>query len=438
MVRKNIRDIFLRAVDSVKPDILIKENIRIENEYIHISKLKYNLKEINNIYVIGAGKASSLMALEVEKIIGNYISEGVVITKYNHRCSTHKIKILEAGHPIPDQMGYLATKELVNIVSKAQSNDLIICLLSGGGSSLLTDFPDGSTLKDLSLINNLLVKSGADINEINCVRKHVSYIKGGGLAHMAYPANLVSLILSDVVGDPIDVICSGPTVPDRSSYLDALQVLKKYHLEKEIPSSIEDYILQGIQKEQTGKSLNVDDDVFKKVHNIIIGNNQKALLSASINASNYGYNPIIRSDRVIGDVQAIAKLVVEESLEFQKDKNIKKPLCLIWGGEPTITISGKGLGGRNQHLASLISHMLIDKQGITVLCAGTDGSDGPTDATGAVVDVGTFNYFKVNGKDPLSYINSFDTYYLFHNSEYHIITGPTQTNVMDIILAVIE
>ncbi len=220
--------IFLSGIESVLPDKLIRERVKVKDSTLFISTLQFPFNSINRIFVIGAGKASAMMAKEIENILGGRITEGHVAVKYSHTCELKYITVSEAGHPTPDNNGYLATQEILKIAEKATEKDLIICLVSGGGSALLADFPDGSTLNDMIIANDLLLKSGADIKEINAVRKHLSKVKGGQLAKAAYPASLVSLILSDVIGDPLDVIASGPTVPDSSTFEDAMFVLNKY------------------------------------------------------------------------------------------------------------------------------------------------------------------------------------------------------------------
>jgi glycerate-2-kinase len=227
----NSRDIaekiFITAVESVLPEKLISKVMMIKDSYLIVGSLKYSLKVVNKIYVIGAGKASALMAGEVEKILGNRITEGHIVVKYGHSCKLKYIKITEAGHPVPDSNGYKATKAILKIAKRTGLNDLVICLLSGGGSALLADFPDGSSPEEMSLISNLLINSGASINEINSVRKHLSNVKGGQLARAVYPGTIISLVLSDVIGDPLDVIASGPTTPDPTTYKQALDILER-------------------------------------------------------------------------------------------------------------------------------------------------------------------------------------------------------------------
>jgi glycerate 2-kinase len=377
------------------------------------------------------------MAEEIEKILGNRITQGHIVVKYGYSCKLKYIKVTEAGHPVPDSNGFMATRAVMELAGKAGQDDLVICLISGGGSSLLTDFPEGSSPEEMVRINDLLVNSGASITEINAVRKHLSAVKGGQLARAVYPAELVSLILSDVPGDPIDVIASGPTTPDPTTFRQALTVLESFNLTGSVPAGILKYLSDGIAgiRPETPKP---SDDIFKRTRNILVGNNSMALEAACKKALEYNINAVIIDDELQGDTSSVAGYIIDTSLSFQSDENEVKPVCLIFGGETTVKMTGKGLGGRNQHLALECSLLLQDHPGITVLAAGTDGNDGPTDAAGAVVDNATFPSAVAKKTDPLKYLNEFDSYHFFRKAGGHIITGPTMTNVMDIIVVIVE
>ena len=257
------------------------------------------------------------MAAEVEKILGKRITGGHIIVKYGHSCRLKYIKITEAGHPVPDSNGFVATEEILNIAGKAKSNDLVICLLSGGGSALLTDFPEGSSPEEMMLLNDLLVKSGASIKEINAVRKHLSFVKGGQLARTVYPATLVSLILSDVPGDPLDVIASGPTTPDPTTFKQAMEVLERFNLMTFVPEGIKKYLEEGLKgnRPETPKQ---SDPVFKKTSNLLIGTNRLALEAAKLKAMEYNLNAVIVEDQLQGDIYTVAEYIVDTSLRYQK------------------------------------------------------------------------------------------------------------------------
>ncbi len=431
--KKIAEQIFQAAVESVLPDKLIQQKVSIRNSTLVISPLEFSLATIQNTFVIGAGKASALMTREIENILDDRISGGHVVTKYGHACELKHITITEAGHPTPDENGYSATQKILDIAHHAKENDLIICLISGGGSALLTDFPEGSSLKDIILTNDLLLKSGADIKEMNAVRKHLSKVKGGQLAKAAFPATVVSLILSDVLGDPIDTIASGPTAPDNSTFEDAWQVLDKYNLLSVIPESIKNYLTKS--EPETPKA---GDPVFSKTNNIIIGNNKLALEAASRKANALGINSFIITLELQGDTALAANQIVNTALRFQKDDSVRKPCCLLFGGETTLQVTGNGIGGRNQHLALSAALLLKNQKGITLVSAGTDGTDGPTTAAGAIVDAATVVKAIASEIDPERYLTDFDSFHFFEKAGGHVITGPTMTNVMDLVVVIVE
>lgn len=430
-------DIFRAGVESVLPSVLIPSNLILTGNKLIIGDNVVCLDEVKNIYVVGAGKASALMASEVESILGDRITSGHVSVKYGHSCKLKRISITEAGHPLPDVNGYYATEEIRAIAENADSEDLIICLISGGGSALLPDVPDGSSPEEVSRMNDLLVNSGADIGEINIVRKHISSIKGGQLARTAYPARLITLILSDVIGDSPDVIASGPTVPDTSYFNQAFDILAKYDLISQVPPSILTYLEEGRRglRPETPKP---SDPVFRNSSTLIIGTNRIALEACRRKASTNYLNSIIIDDKLHGDTSDIAQFIVKTALKFKDDQNFKKPACLLFGGEPTVKMTGKGLGGRNQHLALKVAELIRDFNGITFLSAGTDGSDGPTIAAGAVVDCFTSRNASTNNIYPEVFLSEFDSYHFFEKAGGHIITGATMTNVMDIMVVIIE
>lgn len=429
--------IFLAGVESVIPSHLIPDVLHLKDNILHIKHLQFPLKSINNIYIIGAGKASAAMAFEVEKILGPYITEGHIIVKYGHSCKLNRIRVTEAAHPVPDSNGFKATEAILKIAVKAGVSDLVICLLSGGGSALLADFPQGSSPGEIANVNNLLINSGACIHEINAVRKHCSLVKGGQLARAVNPATLVSLILSDVAGDPLDVISSGPTTPDPTLFSHALEVLDKFNLMNDMPSGIIKYLKEGADGliPETPKPT---DPVFAKTENLLIGTNRLALEAAKRKALDYNINALIIDDQLQGDTTSVAEYLVETALKFKENEYEVKPVCLLFGGETTVKMTGKGKGGRNQHLALQTALLLKDHPGITVLSAGTDGNDGPTGAAGAVVDSETCLKALDDDIDPVKFVLDFDSYHFFKKTGGHIITGPTMTNVMDIIVVIIE
>lgn len=434
---KIAEQIFLAGVESVLPQNLISKHLVLSENHFITDSHDFDLNSISNIYVIGAGKASAMMGAEIEKILGERISGGHIVVKYGFSTSLKYIKVTEAGHPVPDSNGYKATHDILKIARLAGINDLVICLISGGGSALLPDCPEGCTPREMIKLNDMLVNSGACISEINAVRKHLSNVKGGQLARIVYPAALVNLILSDVSGDPQEVIASGPTVPDSTTFIQAMAVITKFNLRGELPQRLIKYLEDGILglHKETPKP---GDAIFEKTFNILAGSNKMALKAAGEKALSLNINAVILDNQLQGDVSDVAEYLVGYALKFKSDKNEVKPVCLLFGGEPTVKMTGKGKGGRNQHLALKVALLLKDKPGITVLCAGTDGNDGPTDAAGAVVDSNTIQSPVLKNINPEKYYKDFDSYNFFKKAGGHIITGPTMTNVMDIIVVIVE
>jgi hydroxypyruvate reductase len=425
------------AIKSVQPAVLISKHVSLADNILTVSDHTFDLDELDNILVIGAGKASAAMAAELERILGNKITAGFIVTKYEHSLPLNIIDCLEAGHPVPDQNSVLATKKMTAILENSSEKSLVICLISGGASALLTDPPPGSTLEDLQQLSRLLLESGATIHEINTVRKHLSLIKGGQLLRHTHKATVISLILSDVIGDPLDVIASGPTVPDTSTFTDAWNILDKYLLIKKIPVSIKNWLQSGMEgvHPDTPKQ---GDPLFNNVFNHLIGTNSVALQAASDKAKELGYHSSVITDRMMGEAKEKAVEFTENCLHYRGPL----PACVLMGGETTVTLTGNGIGGRNQEFA-LAALSVLGKHPITagkmpvILSAGTDGTDGPTEADGAFADEAVIIQAKKLGLDPELFLENNDSYHFFKNAGGHIITGPTQTNVMDIVIGLI-
>lgn len=435
--REKAEAIFTAGIRSVLPSVLIPGKVKIENDCLTIPDKTFSLDEYRNIYVIGAGKATALMAAEIGKILGDRLTGGHIITKYGHSCPLDKIVTTEAGHPVPDDNGFKGTEAILRIAENAGKDDLVLCLISGGGSALLADHPEGSSPDEMMRLNSLLVNSGASISEINAVRKHLSRVKGGQLARAVFPATLVSLILSDVPGDPLDVIASGPTSPDSTSFSQAAGVLRNYNIYDVVPTGLTRYLEDGIRGIHP-ETPRENDEVFSGVHNFLIGTNRTALEAARLKAIELNINAVIIDSKLQGDVLSVADYLLECALRFRNDENEVRPVCLLFGGETTVRMTGTGLGGRNQHLALLSSVLLKDHPGITILSGGTDGNDGPTDAAGAVVDSDTYHNALTAGLNPEDFISGFDAFHFFEKAGGHIITGPTMTNVMDLIVVIVE
>ena len=434
--RQTAIDIFLAGVERVKPGNLIDRYVSIVGNTLQIENIQFDLSTIKNIYVVGAGKASAAMAQAIESILGYRISAGHIVTKYDHSVPLKFITITEAGHPVPDENGINGTAQILSIVKKAGKDDLVICLISGGGSALLADVPEGCTLQDLKTLNSVLLKTGANINEMNCIRKHLSKVKGGQLAKAASPARVVSLILSDVIGDPLDVIASGPTAPDPTTFSDALTIIRNHHIENDIPEQILQVLQDGADN-KLPETLKVTDTLLQLTNNLIIGTNLLALQTAKEKAEALGYDSRIITNRLDGDVGDVANCIIDAVRRIEKGQFNQK-CCLLFGGEPTVKVKGTGLGGRNQHLSLLVAKLLEDYPAVTFLSGGSDGSDGPTDAAGAVVDALTLKKASNLNLDIDNYLNNWDSYHFFKQEGGLIITGPTQTNVMDLMVVLID
>lgn len=437
-MREQALEIFSAAVAAVQPAKLLPAYISVENNQLRLHNQFYSLSQIENVYIIGAGKASASMAFEVEKILGPLIKKGVVATKHGHALPLNLIECIEAGHPLPDQQSVYAGQRIIEIATQADENDIVIALISGGASALMADHPQGTTLDEVQLLFELLLKSGATIDEMNAVRKHLSRLKGGGLSRAAYPATLVTFILSDVIDDPLHVIASGPTVADPTTFDDAIRILKKYEIFAKIPATIKEWLLQGING-MIPETLKPGDAFFEKTTNHLIGTNKIALLAAAGKAASLGFEPVILPNYLSGEASAAAITFVKEILGIKYNG---KPACILMGGETTVTIRGNGKGGRNQEFAlAALAHLTqnVCDHGIQIiLSAGTDGSDGPTDATGAFIDAGIIRNAKELQLNAAEYLLNNDAYHFFKKTGGLIITGPTQTNVMDIVLAIIK
>ncbi|MHA1238921.1 MAG: glycerate kinase type-2 family protein [Candidatus Odinarchaeia archaeon] len=438
--RRIILDLIEEALKSADPKLAVKNNLTLRGSLLKVKNIKFNLDNFDHIFVVGAGKASGYMAVAAEEILGDKISSGFVniLRGTKDRFKTERIQLNEADHPIPSEAGVQGARKIFEIAKKAGENDLLLCLLSGGGSALMPLPAPPVSLEDMKEITNLLLKSGANIVEINAVRKHISKISGGQLAAAAYPATVLSLIISDVVGDPLDVICSGATAPDESTFSDAVKVLKKYNIWDKCPKSIKERITKGVNGDvpETPKK---DDIIFSKVYNVIIASNRIAVEAVRKKAIEKKFNTLLLSTFIEGEASSIGTVLGGIAKEIEKYNDpIKKPAVVVSGGETTVTLTGRGNGGRNQGVALAAAFKIKGVKNAVFTSFGTDGIDGKSDAAGAIVDDYTIVRSEKLGLDPM--------YYLKENAEYHffsklgdaIITGPTGTNVNDVMILLIR
>ena len=427
----------LRAVD---PAEAVRKVLRREGDKLIVAERVYDLNRFRRIVVVGGGKAGAPMASAVEEILGERISGGWVNVKegYILEPSPARITINQAGHPTPNEAGLEGTRKIMELVSGLDEQDLVITVISGGGSALMPLPAEGITLKDKKLATSLLLKCGATINEMNAVRKHISAVKGGQLARAASPATVISLILSDVVGSPLDTIASGPTTPDPTTFSDAWKVLEKYNLVSEMPERIVERLRKGLRGEipETPKP---GDPVFDRVQNVIIAENYTAAAAALEEARKQGFNAMLLTTFLEGEAREIGKAVAALGKEIAlRGIPIPPPACVIMGGETTVTVRGEGKGGRNQELALSAAISIEGWEKITVVTLATDGTDGPTDAAGAIVDGTTTRRAMEKGLSPLAYLQNNDSYTFFKALGDLLVTGPTNTNVNDLVFIFVD
>ncbi len=424
-----VREIFYAALAAVDPFDAVQLELARARAF-------YRAGDFTRLFVAGFGKAAWRMAEACERVLGDLITAGVIVTKYGHAPTPNplqKISNHEAAHPVPDQNGLTATRAIVELVGGADARTLLLCLISGGGSALLVAPHEGVTLSEKQGVTNLLLKSGATINELNAVRKHLSTVKGGRLAEIAHPASTISLIVSDVVGDWLDVIASGPTAPDPTTYDDALAVLEKYELTREAPRAVLSLLELG-SRGAIPETPKPESGVFGNVQNIIVASNSLALLAARKKAEELGFHPFMISSTLQGEAHEAALLLANRA----RGADFTRPACLLSGGETTVAVKGTGTGGRNTELALAFALEIEGLDGITLLSAGTDGTDGPTDAAGAVVDGRTITRARSMGLDAAAYLNNNDSHTFFRKTDELLVTGPTGTNVMDIQIILAE
>lgn len=425
------------AVEAVDPKAAIESKVSLKGSILEVEGYIFDLKKFKNIYVIGGGKASGSMAEAIESILGDKITAGIVNVPKGVKHSTRTVKLHWASHPIPDESGVEGTKQMLEIAEKASEHDLIICLISGGGSSLMPLPRENITMVDKRKITEEMLKCGATINEINTVRKHISQFKGGWLAKKAYPATIVNLILSDVLGDPLDFIASGPTVPDSTTFSDAIRVLRKYGLWKNAPESVKKVLTLGEQG-RVPETPKANDEAFQKVFNVIIGNNRASSIAACRALKSEGLNTLLLTSLLEGEARHIGTALSSIAREIIASGNpVRKPAGIVLGGETTVTVVGKGLGGRNQEMALASALKIGSLDGVVIASMSTDGIDGPTDAAGAIVDGKTLTRAEAMGLKAEDFLADNNSYNFFLKLDDLIFTGPTGTNVNDVSVIVV-
>lgn len=436
-LRQHAHKIFTMGLAAVDPIQAIRNAVRRTGEMLLVGERTYHLTDYAHIYVLGVGKAGAAMAQAIETILDDRLTAGFVTVKYGHGAPTQTIRIHEAGHPVPDEASVWGTQQIIAMAETVTPQDLVFCLISGGGSALLAAPATGITLAEKQAVTRALLGCGATIQEINTIRKHLSAVKGGQLARMVAPATLITLILSDVIGDPLEMIASGPTVPDPQTFQDCWTVVEKYQLQDEFPATVRKRLQHGL----TGtvpETPKAGAACFANTQNVIVASNSVVAAAAAQQAEASGYQPVILSTSVTGEARDVALMFAAILREIRHSGHpVKPPACVILGGETTVTLKGSGLGGRNQEFALAAASALAGEPDMLVLCAGTDGTDGPTDAAGAFADGETIARAHALGLQPLAHLQNNDSYHFFAPLNDLLTTGPTRTNVMDLYLGLV-
>ncbi|MGH7322676.1 MAG: glycerate kinase type-2 family protein [Candidatus Rokuibacteriota bacterium] len=436
-LRGAARAILAAAIAAGDAGELTRRALELGGTRLRVGDQALDLARVRRVVVVGAGKASGAMAEAVEGILGSRIAEGLVAVKDARNLSTRRVRIVETGHPLPDERGQAAAEAILGLAVAAGADDLVLCLISGGGSALLPLPIPGVSLGEKQGVTRLLLESGATINELNAVRKHLSRLKGGQLARAASPARVVTLLLSDVIGDPLDVIASGPTTPDSTTFADALAVLDGFGLRERVPGSVRAHLEAGARNE-VPETAKADDPVFAGVTNLVIGNNDLVAEAAAGAARRQGYAPFLLTRGLQGEAREVARNFAALLQDAARTgQPVERPGCLIAVGETTVTVRGPGTGGRCQEFCLALASALTTLPGTVVLAAGTDGTDGPTDAAGAVVDGTTLTRARAKGVDHESALAENNAYHFFSALGDLVVTGPTSTNLMDLYLGLL-
>lgn len=394
------------------------------------------LAEFDRIFLIGAGKAAPEMAGAIQKILGKRLGHAIVVTKqgHAHRGAGIGCRLIEAGHPIPDRAGVEGARLVSELLRDLNARDLLLVAISGGASALLPAPAPPVTLGAKQKTTDLLLRAGANISDLNAVRKHLSTLKGGWLAALAYPATVVSLLLSDVIGDPLDVIGSGLTAPDNSTFADAWQILERYGVAQRVPASVRERLESGAAG-KLPETPKTGDPIFANVHNVVVASNRLALEAAAHKAKSLGYHSLILASTLEGETREVARVHACILREIAAAGHpLARPACIVSGGETTVTVKGQGKGGRNQEFALAAALKIAGLPDVLVLSAGTDGTDGPTDAAGAIATGETVRRADRLGLSAAQHLQANNAYPFFNALGDLLKTGPTGTNVMDIHL----
>lgn len=443
--RKQALEILGAALAAVEPQQAIRQAVRFDpaTNRLTVAGQTFELDPAGKVVVVGAGKAGTPMAQAVAELLGDRLTGGVVTVKYGYgpaeQNSAGKIEFREAGHPVLDEAGIKATAEITSWLAGLTERDTVLALISGGGSALLEEPVEGVSLPDMQALATAMLRGGATINQLNTVRKHLSRVKGGQLARLAAPARLIGLLLSDVVGSPLDVIASGPTVPDTSTFQDAWEVLDRLGLTAPggMPEPIRAYLQKGLAG-AAPETPKPGDPLFERVSTVIVGDNRVAANAGLAKAQQLGFNTMLLSTFVEGEAREVAKVLAGIAREILTTNNpIARPACLLAGGETTVTVRGDGLGGRNQEMALAAALAIDGLENVMIVPLATDGSDGPTDAVGGLAEGDTIRQARARNLDPHDFLQRNDAYHFFEQAGGLLKTGPTNTNVNDLTLLLV-
>ena len=436
---EKVARILASALQAVEPGAVVRRSLQREGNCLYVGERRYDLSQFQRIRLVAVGKAAVPMARAAIGTLGSTLSGGILLTKVGHLgnlAELPRLECLEAGHPIPDERGVQAATRIATLLADSRPDDLLLLLISGGGSALLVSPVPGVSLVDLQILTSSLLASGADIQQINTLRKHLEVLKGGGLARLAYPATLTTLTLSDVVGDPLDVIASGPTVPDPTTYTESLQILEQYNLISQTPTAIIKHLRDG-QNDQVPETPKPGNHLFDRVHNLVVGSNLHAAQSGLEEAKRAGFIALLLTTYLQGEARQAGRTLGSILRQVAASgQPIPRPACLVAGGETTVTLRSAAetgsLGGRNQELALGAVAEIAGLQDVLLAALATDGGDGPTDAAGAIVTGDTLRRAQQVDLQPVDYLARNDAYRFFEPLGDLIKTGPTQTNVNDL------
>lgn len=434
-LRRDALRIFQAALKASDAGEAVRRHLAIDRGILKVARVRLPLKNFDRIFLVAAGKAAIPMTTAIGKISGSRLVGGIAVTKHGHAGPPlHRVRLFEAEHPIPGPVGIEASHAIRTLLQELNARDLLLVAISGGASALLPAPADPVTLAAKQKTTDLLLRCGADIVDLNIVRKHLSFLKGGRLAALAYPASVVGLLLSDVIGDALDVIGSGPTVPDSSTFRDAIGVLEKFHLLNRVPALALHRLAAG-ERGEIPETPKPGDPAFRNVHNVVIGSNRLALDAAARQAKELGYRPLILSTSMQGEAREVARVHAAILREIAEARHpVAAPACVLSGGETTVTVRGQGKGGRNQEFALAAAAEIANCKNVLVLSAGTDGTDGPTDAAGAIATPTTAVRARKQNIDLDRHLADNNAYPFFDALGDLVKTGPTGTNVMDIHL----